>query len=98
MATRTEKKTRTAIGRYQLLDKIAKGGMGVVYRARDPQTDATVAVKVFALDLEADRILIERFTTTPEDAFEMLKRSSQKLNVKLREVARILAETGELEK
>ena len=47
---------------------------------------------------QAKGILIERFTTTPEDAFEMLKRSSQKLNVKLREVARILAETGELEK
>jgi len=47
---------------------------------------------------QAKGILIERFKTTPEDAFEMLRRSSQHLNVKLREVARVLTETGELEK
>ena len=31
----------------------------------------------------------------PEDAFDLLRRSSQNLNVKLRDVARGLAETGE---
>jgi len=44
---------------------------------------------------QAKGILMERLEITPEDAFDLLRRSSQRLNVKLREVARGLAETGE---
>jgi hypothetical protein len=44
---------------------------------------------------QAKRILMERLKITPEDAFDLLRRSSQHLNVKLRDVARGLAETGE---
>ena len=42
-------------------------------------------------------ILMERLHLTPEDAFDALRRSSQRLNIKLREVATRLAETGEFE-
>lgn len=45
---------------------------------------------------QAKGILMERLKTTPEDAFDILKRSSQRLNRKLREVARELTETGEV--
>jgi hypothetical protein len=45
---------------------------------------------------QAKGILMERLKVTPEDAFDLLRRSSQQLNVKLHEVARCLAETGEL--
>lgn len=45
---------------------------------------------------QAKGILMERLKTTPEDAFDILKRSSQRLNLKLREVARTLTETGEV--
>jgi ANTAR domain len=45
---------------------------------------------------QAKGILMERLEITPEDAFDLLRRSSQNLNVKLRDVARDLAETGEL--
>ena len=38
---------------------------------------------------------MERLKITPEDAFDLLRRSSQNLNVKLRDLARGLAETGE---
>ena len=43
---------------------------------------------------QAKGILMERLKITPEDAFELLRRASQQLNIKLREVARGLAETG----
>jgi AmiR/NasT family two-component response regulator len=45
---------------------------------------------------QAKGILMERLKITPEDAFDLLRRSSQHLNLKLRDVARGLAETGEL--
>jgi hypothetical protein len=44
---------------------------------------------------QAKGILMERLEITPEDAFDLLRRSSQHLNLKLREVARGLAQTGE---
>jgi len=44
---------------------------------------------------QAKGILMERLKITPEDAFDLLRRSSQHLNIKLRDVARGLAETGE---
>jgi hypothetical protein len=44
---------------------------------------------------QAKGILAERLKINPEDAFDLLRRSSQHLNVKLQEVARELAETGE---
>ena len=44
---------------------------------------------------QAKGILMERLEIPPEDAFDLLRRSSQNLNVKLRDVARGLAETGE---
>ena len=45
---------------------------------------------------QAKGILMERLKVTPEDAFDLLRRSSQHLNLKLREVAQSLTETGEL--
>jgi hypothetical protein len=45
---------------------------------------------------QAKGILMERLRITPEDAFDILRRASQRLNVKLREIAQQLTETGAL--
>jgi len=44
---------------------------------------------------QAEGILIERERISSDDAFDILRRASQHLNVKLREIARSLVETGE---
>ncbi len=45
---------------------------------------------------EAMGIIMQRYEVTEDQAFEVLKRSSQHLNVKLRDVARKVVETGEV--
>lgn len=45
---------------------------------------------------QAKGIIMERLKVTPDDAFDILKSSSQRLNLKLREVAGELTQTGEV--
>ena len=47
---------------------------------------------------QAKGILMERLNLPAEDAFDALRRSSQRLNVKLRDVARRLADTGQFDR
>lgn len=44
---------------------------------------------------QAQGILIERERVTPDQAFDLLRRASQHLNMKLRDVAQALVDTGE---
>ena len=66
-------------------------------RAHDEQRVANLhdALETRELIGQAQGILIERERITADQAFDVLRRASQHLNVKLREVARTLVETGQ---
>jgi serine/threonine protein kinase len=49
------------IGKYQIVEPVGEGAMGVVYRATDSVLDRTVAVKVMSAAIARDQGLRQRF-------------------------------------
>ena len=49
------------IGKYEVLEPIGKGGMGVVYKAYDPVLDREVALKTISLDALKNPAFHDRF-------------------------------------
>lgn len=51
-----------ALGGYQLMKQLGRGGMGAVYLARQVSLDRNVAVKVMRSDWARDPVFVARFT------------------------------------
>ena len=49
------------VGNYDLLTKIAEGGMGAVYKGRDRTTGEIVAIKIIPAETARNPLLIKRF-------------------------------------
>lgn len=53
--------TPKTIGRYEIIELVGRGGMGVLYRARDAVLERNVAVKMMLLDFTTDQTARDRF-------------------------------------
>ena len=52
---------RTRLGPYEILAPLGAGGMGEVYRARDPRLKRDVAIKVLSQDVASSPERLARF-------------------------------------
>ena len=58
-------------GRYTITDVLGRGGMGVVYRARQAYLNRDVALKVMRRDLSEDTSMIRRFLQEAKSASKL---------------------------
>jgi serine/threonine protein kinase len=61
MGPETTKATIRSVGPYDLIEKIAEGGMGGVFRARHRETGEIVAIKIMPAHMAANPVLLKRF-------------------------------------
>jgi serine/threonine-protein kinase len=67
--------TVTRIGRYDLLERIGRGGMGVVYRANDTVLGRPVAIKMLVSDIDVSDEARERFYREARSAGQLTHRN-----------------------
>jgi serine/threonine protein kinase len=61
MAVDTHKPMQKSVGAYDLIDMIAEGGMGTVYKARHQETGQIVAIKIVPPHMAGNAVLVKRF-------------------------------------
>jgi serine/threonine protein kinase len=61
MARDASEPTVQSVGDYDLVEKIAEGGMGTVYKGRHRETGQIVAIKVVAPHIVGNQVMLKRF-------------------------------------
>jgi serine/threonine protein kinase len=61
MGIDTSKAVLQSVGNYDLLEKVAEGGMGAIYRGRHRETGQIVAVKIMPAHMATNPTLLRRF-------------------------------------
>ena len=56
---------------YEILEELGRGGMAIVYRAKDRQLDREVAIKVLPFSLAFDAEFVERFQREARTAAQL---------------------------
>ena len=56
------------LGKFEIIQKVGQGAMGVVYKARDPMIDRIVALKTLTTGLADDPNLLKRFYSEARSA------------------------------
>src|SRR6185503_4085653 len=51
----------TRLGNYEIVAPLGAGGMGEVYRSRDPRLNRDVAIKVLSAEMSKDPVALARF-------------------------------------
>jgi predicted Ser/Thr protein kinase len=70
-ATPERPASRFRIGRYVVLGRIGRGGMGMVYRALDEELEREIALKVLTLEAGLDSETRRRFTVEAKAAAQL---------------------------
>jgi serine/threonine protein kinase len=61
MGVETSKAALQSVGNYDLLDKIAEGGMGAIYKGRHRDNGQIVAIKIMPSHMATNPVLLKRF-------------------------------------
>ena len=70
-ATLVDKYTKPTLGRYEVIDELGRGAMGIVYKGEDPKIHRTVAIKTVRISDFDDSVvdeMKERFFREAESA------------------------------
>jgi GAF domain-containing protein len=88
--------SRSVATRFAPYAAVAAGNLYAYQSARDIADNLQTALESRAVIDQAKGVLIERYKLTPDQAFQLLARTSMHTNRKLRDIADHLVRTGEL--
>ena len=80
------KKTQPTLGRYEIIEQIGKGAMGVVYKGRDPKLQRLTAIKTIRFIDDYDEDKVEKVKSYFYHEAEIVARLAHKNIVKIYDV------------